>query len=69
MVDRNLIREFQIDESSLDAVLSAALEQIADSAGEMDHIYDQTASSSDPNQMVDGRVLGVPAREFMPDFV
>jgi small subunit ribosomal protein S1 len=67
MVDRNLIREFQVDESSLDAALTDALAHIPDSAGEMDHIYDQTASSFDSNQIVQGVVIGVSDNEVMLD--
>ncbi|MCA9054827.1 MAG: 30S ribosomal protein S1, partial [Planctomycetaceae bacterium] len=67
MVDRNLIREFQVDESSLDAALTEALSQIPDAGGEMDHIYDQTASSFDSNQIVDGVVIGVNDNEIMLD--
>ncbi|MEZ6067198.1 MAG: 30S ribosomal protein S1 [Planctomycetaceae bacterium] len=67
MVDRNLIREFQIDEASLDAALTAALDQIPDAAGEMDHIYDQTASSFDANQIVDGTVIGITDNDIMLD--
>lgn len=67
MVDRNLIREFQIDESSLDAVLTEALGQIPETDGEMDHIYDQTASSFDVNQIVEGRVIRITDSDILLD--
>ncbi|MFV0444468.1 MAG: 30S ribosomal protein S1 [Planctomycetaceae bacterium] len=67
MVDRNLIREFQVDEASLDAALTEALSHIPEASGEMDHIYDQTASSFDSNQIVEGEVIGVNDNEVMLD--
>ncbi len=67
MVDRNLIREFQIDESALDAALNEALNQIPEADGEMDHIYDQTASSFDSNQIVEGTVIGLTDDDVMVD--
>ncbi|MEZ6056745.1 MAG: 30S ribosomal protein S1 [Planctomycetaceae bacterium] len=67
MVDRNLIREFQIDEDALEAALNSALLEIPGSEGEMDVIYDQTAAHFDANQIVDGVVIGLTDDDVMVD--
>ena len=57
MVDRNLIREFQIDDSELEAALGGSVDTLADPEGEMDHLIHETANSFDVNQIVEGVVL------------
>ncbi|MCH7686103.1 MAG: S1 RNA-binding domain-containing protein, partial [Planctomycetes bacterium] len=66
MVDRNLIREFNVDESELEKALGKSLEQWQDDA-QMDAEYDERARSFDVNQIVDGVILRVDGDEVVVD--
>jgi hypothetical protein len=57
MVDRNLIREFSVDEAELDQTFGQSLLEVAPSEDEMDLVYDATSRSFVPNTIVDGHVL------------
>ncbi len=55
MVDRNLIREYQVSDEDLEAELGDVLRQLDDGEGYADQIYDETAQSFDVNQPRQGR--------------
>lgn len=67
MVDRNLIREFQIDEQELDATFGDMLDLTSEADAEMDLVYDETSRSYDTNQIVEGVVLSVDGDEVVVD--
>ena len=66
MVDRNLIREFNVDEAELEIALGKSLEEWQDDA-QMDAEYDERARSFDVNQIVDGIILRVDGDEVVVD--
>ncbi|TWT59035.1 30S ribosomal protein S1 [Thalassoglobus neptunius] len=68
MVDRNLIREFQVDDAELDAALGGELgEWLIEEDEKMDRIYDKTSSPFDVNEIVHGKVLSVEGDEVLVD--
>lgn len=68
MVDRNLIREFQVDDAELDAALGGELGNLIAAEDErMDMVYERTSSPFDVNQIVEGHVLGVEGDEVLVD--
>src|SRR5690606_41770069 len=67
MVDRNLIREFSVDETELDQTFGQSLLEVAPSEDEMDLVYDATSRSFEPNTIVDGYVLSVNGDEVLID--
>jgi len=67
MVDRNLIREFSVDEQELDATFGESLKEVAPSEAEMDLVYDATSRSFDVNEIIDGQVLSINGDEVLVD--
>src|SRR5690606_22652864 len=67
MVDRNLIREFSVDEAELDQTFGKSLLEVAPSEDEMDLVYDATSRSFEPNTIVDGYVLSINGDEVLID--
>jgi small subunit ribosomal protein S1 len=67
MVDRNLIREFNIDEGELERALGDSLGEIPGDDAQMDALYDARARSFDVNQIVDGVILRVDGDEVLVD--
>ena len=67
MVDRNLIREFQVDDSEIESELGEAYQQFEDEDGTMDVVYDETSRSFDLNQIVTGTVLSIDGDEVLVD--
>ncbi len=68
MVDRNLIREFQVDDAELDAALGGELgDWIAAEDDRMDRVYERTSSPFDANQLVHGKVLSIEGDEVLVD--
>jgi small subunit ribosomal protein S1 len=67
MVDRNLIREFSVDEAELDQTFGQSLLEVAPSEDEMDLVYDATSRSFEPNTIVDGYVLSINGDEVLID--
>ena len=68
MVDRNLIREFQVDDAELDAALGGELgEWLVEEDDQMDSVYDRTSSPFDVNEIVHGKVLSVDGDEVLVD--
>jgi small subunit ribosomal protein S1 len=62
MVDRNLLREFSIDESELDAVISASFPDFAE-----EDIYHEQAQAYDLNQILTGTIVRVDDEEVVVD--
>lgn len=62
MVDRNLLREFSIDESELDAVISASFPDFAE-----EDIYHEQAQAYDLNQILTGTIVRVDNEEVVVD--
>ncbi|MBT5018167.1 MAG: 30S ribosomal protein S1 [Planctomicrobium sp.] len=67
MVDRNLIREFQVDDEELNAALGGELGDWIDHDEKMDSVYDKTSSPFDVNEIVNGVVLSVEGDEVLVD--
>ncbi len=68
MVDRNLIREFQVDDEELNAALGGELgDWINEESEQMDRVYDETSSPFDVNEIVQGKVLSVEGDEVLVD--
>ena len=68
MVDRNLIREFHVDEEELEQTLKESLADIGRDDTEMDVLYDERARTFDVNQVIDGVILrdGMKSATFLP---
>ena len=62
MVDRNLLREFNIDEAELDAVISASFPDFAE-----EDIYQEQAQAYDLNQILTGTIVRVDNEEVVVD--
>jgi len=67
MVDRNLIREFQVDDTELETRFGDALSNFEEAESEMDRVYDETAQSFDVNRIVTGVVLRVTDDDVLVD--
>jgi small subunit ribosomal protein S1 len=67
MVDRNLIREFQVDDSELENRFGDTLADLENAESEMDMVYDATSRSFDVNQIVKGVVLRVTDDDVLVD--
>ncbi len=68
MVDRNLIREFHVDDDELNAALGGELgDWIVGTDENMDEVYDMTSSPFDVNEIVEGKVLSVEGDEVLVD--
>ena len=68
MVDRNLIRQFQVDDADLDAALGGVLAELEgdDHAG-MDQMYDERAQRFDVNEIIQGTIIRVDSEEVLVD--
>ena len=62
MVDRNLLREFNIDEAELDAVIAASFPDFAE-----EDIYHEQAQAYDLNQILTGTIVRVDNEEVVVD--
>ncbi|WP_437201698.1 30S ribosomal protein S1 [Planctomicrobium sp. SH664] len=68
MVNRNLIREFQVDDAELDAALGGEIgDWINREDDSMDRVYERTSSPFDVNQLVQGKVLSIDGDEVLVD--
>ena len=67
MVNRNLIREFNVDESDLEAALGESYSQFTQDDSALDETYDNSARSFDVNQIVDGTIVRVDGEEVVVD--
>lgn len=71
MVDRNLIREFNISDEDLDAAFAEVM-PVVDADGEetdwvLDDVYASVSCAYDVNQIIDGVVLSVEGEEVLVD--
>ncbi|QDT42384.1 30S ribosomal protein S1 [Gimesia alba] len=71
MVDRNLIREFNISDEDLDAAFAEVMPEV-DAEGEetdwvLDDVYASVSCAYDVNQIIDGVVLSVEGEEVLVD--
>ncbi|MBM83959.1 MAG: 30S ribosomal protein S1 [Planctomycetaceae bacterium] len=64
MVDRNLIREFNVSEDELNATLGDLSQE---AMGDEDGLYTQTAKTFDVNQITEGTVIRVDGDEVLVD--
>jgi small subunit ribosomal protein S1 len=62
MVDRNLLREFNIDEAELDAVIAASFPEFSE-----EEIYHQEAQAYDLNEILTGTIVRVDNDEVVVD--
>src|SRR5690349_11644154 len=67
MVDRNLIREFNVDDDELDAQFGQSLDDLMGGSGELDFVIDETAKGFDSNQIVVGTVIETDGDEVLVD--
>ena len=66
MVDRNLIREFQVTDEELDAAIGETLPEMEADA-DLDIVYDQAELAIDDNQIIEGTILRVDGDEVLVD--
>ena len=66
MVDRNLIREFRVDDAELEAALGGELASLTQDDDLM-HSIEQRSSPFDVNEIVEGRVLSIEGDEVLVD--
>jgi small subunit ribosomal protein S1 len=64
MVDRHLLREFNVDESELDAVISASFPNFAEDESVF---YEDEAQAYDLNQIISGTIVRVDNEEVVVD--
>ena len=68
MVDRNLIREFQVEDLELEQLMSAVLTQPEDgSAPSEDELYQHQSVGLDPNEIITGTIIRVDSEEVLVD--
>ncbi|WP_437185110.1 30S ribosomal protein S1 [Planctomicrobium sp. SH668] len=68
MVNRNLIREFLVDDADLDAIMGGEIaDWISSGDDSMDRVYERTSSPFDSNQLVHGKVLSIEGDEVLVD--
>ncbi len=67
MVNRNLIREFSIDDADLEAALGDSYADFTMDDSSLDETYDNSARSFDVNQIVDGTIVRVDGEEVVVD--
>jgi Ribosomal protein S1 len=68
MVNRNLLREFPIDDADLDAVMQGEIaDWLSSEDDKMDRVYERTSSPFDSNQLVHGKVLSIEGDEVLVD--
>ena len=66
MVDRNLIREFSVDDTDVERALGESVAQLAEDEN-MDVLYDERSQSYDINQIVDGTVIRIDSNDVLVD--
>jgi len=68
MVNRNLLREFFVDDAELDAAMGGEVgDWISSENNAMDGVYERTSSPFDSNQLVHGKVLSIEGDEVLVD--
>ena len=71
MVDRNLIREFNVSDADLDAAFAEVMPVVNDEGEEtdwvLDDVYASVSCAYDVNQIIDGVILSVEGEEVLVD--
>lgn len=67
MVDRNLIREFNVNEADLENALGASLNDWHQDEAQMDVLYDERARSFDVNKTVSGTIIRIDGEDVLVD--
>ena len=67
MVDRNLLREYSINDDELDSLLGGTLAELVSDQAEMDALYDETSRTFDANEIVQGKIIRVDDEEVLVD--
>ena len=67
MVDRNLLREFSVEDSELDAVMAASFPELAENEQAIDDLYDAKAQAYEINEILTGKVVRVDSEEVVID--
>ena len=67
MVDRNLIRQFNVDDADLEAALGASFAQLQVDENGLDSVYNPEALQFDVNQIIDGVIIRVDGEEALVD--
>ena len=67
MVDRNLIRQYNVNEDELEATLGDMYAEFENSQSGLDVVYDERARTFDVNQIVKGKILRVDGDEVLVD--
>ncbi|MDA0832128.1 MAG: 30S ribosomal protein S1 [Planctomycetota bacterium] len=67
MVDRNLIREYNVSDEELEAVFGDMVTDVHGAETDLDTVYDQGSTTIGANQILDGVVLRVDGEEVLVD--
>jgi small subunit ribosomal protein S1 len=67
MVDRNLIREFNVNEADLENALGESLNDWHQDEAQMDVLYDERARSFDVNKTVTGTIIRIDSEDVLVD--
>ena len=67
MVDRNLIREFNVNETDLENALGDSLNDWANDDASMDVLYDERARWFDVNKTVSGTIIRIDGEDVLVD--
>ena len=67
MVDRNLIREFNVDDAELDEQFGGSFDDMLGGDGEFDFLIDERSKGFDANQIVVGTVIETDGDEVLVD--
>ena len=67
MVDRNLIREYNVNEADLENALGESLDDWHQDEAQMDVLYDERARSFDVNKTVSGTIIRIDGEDVLVD--
>jgi small subunit ribosomal protein S1 len=67
MVDRHLLRDFEVDDSELEKALGASLAELDADETAMDAVYNHTDQTFETNTIVEGTVIRIESDEVLVD--
>ena len=67
MVDRNLLREYSVDDLELDAVMAASFPELSTDENAINDLYDAKAQAYDINEILTGTIVRVDDEEVVVD--
>ena len=67
MVDRHLLRDFDVDDAELEKALGATLAELDQDEAAMDAVYNHTDQTFETNTLVEGTVIRVESDEVLVD--